>query len=717
MNRFGSLVVWLFGGLVGCLVGAILFTSCSKEPDESDLYTFTGQTIEDFIQADSTLTSYHYILTRVRYDRTFAAYGQYTAFAPSNEAVDEYIDSIYNDTVSALPHNGMTELSLQGLTDSLCLEMVKYHTTAGLHTITDLSTGDAVTTNTLLGRPFTSSVDSLGRTVINSSAVILDRNDNEVTNGLVFRLNKVIPRSSRLLYDDIFNQGDFKIFAEALQRTGLKDSLTKTDRGITYDMKGTNLTNGGDLLYYPTECKYGFTVFAETDKVFKNAGINSFDDLVKYCKEWYGNCAGSDGWYDYAMEKGITISTDDDYTNRFNVVNIFMAYHILRASMAIDKMVYEKKSNNENWNYAFGAEPFDYFETMLPHTLVKIWQPLYHNTGGSQNLWINRYRANNTVTDEVGTMGSEAMHPLKDPGVQIERNAAASLTSYNGYVHRIKSILLYDRHVPKGVLAERLRFDCVAMLDEMMNNGIRGTDINTIGLLNQYGSNGSYIAYPLDYFEHMHSYNTTTHILSCAVGAWRCWESDQLQGWGQFDFAIRIPPVPTGVYELRIDFPAISYGGMMQFYVGTSKKASSMRAMGIPFDLRTNPYLYGYTKSDEEQDWGIESDTKMRNNGYMRAPCSFSRGTLNSITSPVTDPSMITGSTNCRTEGTATESTHYNVMVRRIIGTMQLKQSEEYWIRIKSLINDDPSLKWFLDFIELVPTSVVSSQNYSEDWY
>ena len=40
---------------------AMLLTACNPEPDESDLYTFTGETIESFIKKDSLLTDFNYM--------------------------------------------------------------------------------------------------------------------------------------------------------------------------------------------------------------------------------------------------------------------------------------------------------------------------------------------------------------------------------------------------------------------------------------------------------------------------------------------------------------------------------------------------------------------------------------------------------------------------------------------------------------------------------
>ncbi len=216
----------LFKACIGVFTAAIALSSCNKEPDESNLYTFTGETVETFIQKDSSLTSFNYILSRVGLDRMMASYGQYTCYAPTNEGVALYIDSLYNDSEASIPHNGMTANSLDGLNDSLCVDIAKFHLTNGLYSIIEMG-GSGATINTMLGRPISSKVDSLGRTVLNDVSVIISE-DNEVTNGLVHKISRVVPRSSRLLGDTFDRLEGYTIFSEALHKTGLADSLTRT---------------------------------------------------------------------------------------------------------------------------------------------------------------------------------------------------------------------------------------------------------------------------------------------------------------------------------------------------------------------------------------------------------------------------------------------------------------------------------------------------------
>lgn len=687
------------------IVGLLAAGSCTQKIDESNLYTATGQTIEEFIKSDSTLTSFNYILQRTGYDRMMDSYGQYTCYAPSNDGVAAYIDSLYNDPEATIAHNGMTENSLEGLSDSLCNDIAKYHLANGLYSIIEMG-GSGTTISTMLGRSISTTVDSIGQTVLNGASTIISE-DNEVTNGIVHKCDNVVPKTSRLLPDVLDRLEGYTIFTQALHLTGLDDSLMVSrkehknsageygyDRLTGDDTRDTN----DNTLYSPTECKVAFTIFAESDAVLKANGINSIEDLIAYANNVYGNAAS---WYDYLNETYNSVSTGSDYTNRFNALNMFVAYHILYAGMAQDQMVFEKKAGVSEavskWNYVNGGEPFDYYETMLPHTLLKIWEP-----GGGKTLYINRWVQNNTLTDEVGTTGSEAMHPLRQAGVRITREDISAL---NGYIHPIQGMLVYDSNVPNGVLHERMRFEATTFLYEFENNGFRYMLMDEVSALNGGGS-GARIAFPRDYFDNVKVFDSSTQLRSNVKGDYRAYQADAFQGWGNnYDLAIRLPSVPSGLYEFRLFYSPMSHGGMMQFYYGTSPNVQSMTALDIPLDVRisaSDPRI-GWTAFYEEDDQGIATDEALHNRGYMRAPYSF-RG------HPGSDsygPENTTA--NCRGDGTVT--------LRRILGRINIKQSDEFWFRFKNVINDDSDLKWQLDFVEFVPVSIVDNDQYSEDWY
>ena len=149
--------------------------SCKEDIDESNLYTFKGETIEDFLANRSDqFSNFNYILQRVGLDKRLSGYGTFTCFAPINEAGTAYVDSLYNDmSHEDLPHNGMTGPGLEGLTDSLCNDIAKFHIVDFKeYMAVDMSKNTTITT--MLGRDLSTTTDTIsGNTRVNTDAQII----------------------------------------------------------------------------------------------------------------------------------------------------------------------------------------------------------------------------------------------------------------------------------------------------------------------------------------------------------------------------------------------------------------------------------------------------------------------------------------------------------------------------------------------------------------
>ena len=276
---------------LGVMFGSALgLTSCIKEIDESNLYTFTGQTIEDYLEAnDSLFSDFNVIMERSGYNRQMSSYGQYTCYAPVNSGVRKYIDSLYNDTTDYVEnaagektflHHGMTENSLDGLTDSLCKDIAQYHISAMLNSYIDqLSNVNGASIATILNTPFISKLDNDGVVRFNDVAEVLEF-DKEMTNGYVHVISDVIPRTTQKV-DKVFNRHkEFSIFYDALRLTGLADTLNgPVKKEATYSLDNISGRPGSGMssgrYFVPTECKISYTVFAETNETFARYGISA----------------------------------------------------------------------------------------------------------------------------------------------------------------------------------------------------------------------------------------------------------------------------------------------------------------------------------------------------------------------------------------------------------------------------------------------------------
>lgn len=683
INIFKQYATKVIGFVILILLTVLM--SCKDDIDTSNLYTFTGETVEDFlVNRNEQFSDFNYILQRSGYDRLMSAYGSYTCFAPTNVAVEEYIDSLYDDTENELEHNGMTEKSLEGLTDSLCKDIAEYHLCNDSYEIMDMS-GNGISIPTMLQRNIITSVDTTGNILLNDQAMIIGEN-NEVQNGVVHIINHVIPRSNSLMAGEFAKHSQFSIFNEALVRTGLADSLLETekDRDFVAPL-------AADGYYIPTTCKKGYTLFAETDAVLAAEGINSFEDLVAYANKVYGQSASqtqstTSGWYDYYRDNNINVSTGSDYTSRSNALNMFIAYHILPYSMAKDRIVQEWGVWTGN---GYNGDVYDYYETMLPKTLIKAWK-----VKSLGSIYLNRYQTNNTLTDGAESMGSSSIHELIREGIIV--NTDSVINPLNGYIYPINDVLVYDRTVPRGVLNERMRFDALSFLPELMSNGFRGITIPTATGLNG-GASASRIRFPYNYFDNVKVYNGNNTIIQMNIKAapgYLLYQGDSFQGLGQYDLAIKLPPVPDGLYELRVDISLMDHGSMLQYYLGKSSNREDMEAVDIPLDMRMDgddPRI-GWTDPSTETDKGIATDKSLRNRHFMRGPLSMTKEGINFV------------------------SRFHTYQVRRILTTRNFKQ-QDYWLRLKTVLPDITNGKYQIDFVEFVPVNVYANDTYLEDMY
>ena len=117
------------------LLGLFCLTGCVEEIDTSNRFTFKGETVGSYLEKhDELYGSFNYVLNRSGLLSLLKAYGSYTCFAPTNEAMKRYLieqDSIYK--ASLLPGSrrvvwtGITSPKLEDLTDSMCTVIAKTH--------------------------------------------------------------------------------------------------------------------------------------------------------------------------------------------------------------------------------------------------------------------------------------------------------------------------------------------------------------------------------------------------------------------------------------------------------------------------------------------------------------------------------------------------------------------------------------------------------------
>lgn len=704
------------GGMVaGVAFGALAFTSCSEQIDESNLYTFTGETITDYLRSDSTLSDFAQITDYAGLSDRLSAYGTYTCFAPTNEAVKEYIKELWEDKKSA-NHNGLytgdVENTLDRLwksekRDSLCKDIVEAHLTGLKKTSNDLLAGSDIT---MMGGN-THSPKRVGDDITIDGTTKIINKDHEVENGVVHTIDKLFYRSTNYIIDEMENMGNYSIWCDALKQTGLDEVLKEHIRTNGINWFTIDPETKYPFAEYPTTCKVGFTVFAETDEVLKNSKyhITNWKELAAKANEWYKDCAS---WYSYLEDHPeIKISTGTDYTNQWNTLNMFLRYHILKYSLSMDKLVY-------SYNELEYADVYEYVRTLLPYTMFKLTG--VKENGAVSSIWINRVLNNPTLTSTPGANSKDAYRAANtvkdgDYGIQVAGGSALSRQASNGWIHPINDILCYEEKVPNEVLNERMRFEFMSLFDESMTNQIRGYSYQELS--SRYGRNDRKIGairIPEGFFENMVIYNGESSRVyyltkdeaktgnNGFIKDWDCWldyQGDELFVRGAYDFAIKLPPVPKdGTYELRFGYVITGHRTMVQFSLGHSSDRSKMTTCDIPLDQREGiaSTTIGWTDPDKDGDLGAATDKSMHNRGWMRGPNYFSNYKKGA-------------------EGTARTNISRQPHIRRVVTKQFFKQGEDNWFRCKTAMPENTEAEFELDYIEIVPASVYNHPTLTED--
>lgn len=700
------------GGMMAlAALGVASFTSCSEEIDDSNLYTFTGQTVIDYLRSDSTLSDIAKISDRAGMSDRLSAYGTYTCFAPTNEALKVYIDSLYND-VKSDNHNGlyagevpadsvMNRLWKSEKCDSLCKDIIESHVTGQKKTTNDFLTGADITM--MLGNTHTPKRVNGEITMDGTTHFI--KTDQEVENGIVQVIDRLFYRSTNYIIDEMDAMGCYGLWVEALRKTGIDKILQENIR--TKGISWFNIEPENQYPYadYPTKCKVGFTIFAEPDEVLKKEGINTFADLVERANQEYANCKN---WYSYVEDAGINVSTGNDYTNQWNALNMFIRYHILHYALSTDKLVY-------SYNELKDIDVYEYVRTLLPGTMFKL-TGIKDPGGNVGEIRINRQLNTPTLTSDPGNTNRNGTAYLEanqviDEGILVGNTKINSRQASNGYVHPISGVLAYKETVPNKVLNERLRFEFMSLFDESMTNRYRGyTGADLKSFFGRTDRNITAVRIPEGYFENMVIYNgdaSRVYYLTkdqangnYGYDCWNDYQGDELYCKGAYDFAIKLPPVPKdGTYELRFGYVNNGLRTIVQFYLGHSSDRSTMTPCDIPLDQNVDlkSTTVGWTDPNTDGDNGAAVDKAMHNRGWMRGPNYFSNKKYGE------------GSTaRFKSDG----GQHH---IRRVVTKQYFKQGEENWFRCKTAMPENTEAEFELDYIELVPVNVYNHPSLTED--
>ena len=676
--------------------------ACSDDIDQSNRYTFTGETIADFLQnREETYSSFIHILKKAYLGKSSASnilalmstYGNYTCFAPTNHAIERFLieqDSIYWENVRALEAGEITKKDfndtgihsplLEDLSDSMASEIAKNHLIESSFMTIDLNEGAFPEPN-INDRFMTISwkVDEQDNvySIVNNNAKIIIA-DTKVENGVVQTLDKVLNPSVELLPDLLKSQPEFSIYSEALEITGMADSLRRY-KDDNYKLGGLFEPSlfGSSKVPYPDTRYYKNTLLVLPNKMLEEKfDIKNIDDLIALAEKWYGK-----DYYDVV---------DTDYTSRNNPLNRFISYHIIDRQLQyasgsgtggfiMENYICNYSGFDSEINMPKQHDRYDYFETMMPYTTMKVTRP-FTNAELKSEIVLNYAQSNGKrfYNDEMRNHMNVIVYPLSRVVDEL------GLTDFNqnalnGIIHIIDRPIIYNKAEMQGnILNERMRWDYLSFWPELTNNNVRWRQKSVI----------EQVMIPDGFCERV-KFNTNDGKIAmyCPTGNGPgVYQGDELQIMGNYDFMHRLPHLPEGTYELRYGYMLWNNRGIAQFYVDG-------KVTGIPIDMSTGSYTearIGWEADTGDNEVDTENDKAMRNRGFMKGPASINRFADQSLRD-------------------------YDLAIRVVLTTTHLTENVDHWVRIKNVSSDWTNTALLLDYFEIVPKGVLTDPTNPED--
>ena len=686
-----------------CLLMAV-FVGCTETIDTSARYVFRERTIAGYLDDHSQFSEYVRLLKEQKVSdvsetsvyQLMTAYGYYTCFAPTNEAIQLYLDSLVIKEIipaanwDAFPNERTKDSIRSVIVLNSILDGTKYEKT--YFTAEFPRTNEEFAVNTMADRkisvsyPSKSDPDSL--CIDGICPVSKTNRDIEAINGYIHQVSYVINPSNETLGSTLHKFGsdqkcNLSVMARLVEECGLIDTLSnvKDERYETLYKSGAFPNFKWQLRSFEIEApehrKYGFTLFAETDEFWETEiGKNRQDITKEDIMEW----VAGQGLYPDAVK-------DDDYRNSNNLLNQFVTYHLLPMRIPVDKLAlhYNEKGYNYKMKNASPTIPvWAHYVTMGKRRLLRLWE-----SAESQGVCLNRFpKLNNGRQEDY----HERECTEENQGIHINTDEGSGIIKLiNGIIYPIDKPLAYTDNVRNQLAKVRLRYDAWELQPEAMNNDMRLVPVT---------DRCWYFSSDPDkqYFENLivNSKQTNFMLLSGRDQSWPNYQGDEVLAEGVYDITITLPPVPKyGIYEIRMGVSTYSgTRGICQVYWGSNR--DQLVAQGIPVNMQLGgnsaDNMLGWERDTDDDDYNAEVDKKMRNNGFLKGP------------------EYIVATAGGR------ETNRMNAgATRRIVVREPMSPDVVYYMRFKTVQPDFTTKQLFVDYLEWCPKEVYDNPETPED--
>ncbi len=716
------------------LLVVFVLTGCTEDVDTSARYVFTDKTITQYLESKDYYSEYVNVLGLVPVSdfsnttlrQLLSARGHYTVFAPTNDAIQAYLDTLCAQELITEPSwNGFTsQKDLDSIRRVIVFNSILDSGDQPAFDILDFPDhehefGQANMNDRKL-RVFygTEDPDSIS---INGTVLVNKKNRGiTLTNGYIHQVEGVIAPSNDRLGEFLSQwsrspKSGYSVMAKLVVACGLVDTLNifRDDTWERLYLTGGVLdlpkhTSVGQIGTIPQHRYYGFTLFAETDHFWeetlgKSAAEISVKDVCEYLRQ--------SGLFEHVDG---TIF-DDDYSHQMNYLNQFVTYHLLPQRIGREKLVIHY--NELGYNYTQNSSPTvpicDFYQTMGLPRLLKTYE-----SRESKGIYLNRFpvlrngvgrfsksRENKNDYHESGDffpLSGSAAVSSENQGVKVLTYSEAGTDNSsiaNGIVYPIDHLLVWSENVVNQMANQRIRIDAGCMMPELMNNDVRShRAYYSYGATNCRGIPTNY-----RYIENIEIKDGTLfYYLPGYLSSWHNLQGDEYNIIGRYDFTMKLPPVPrAGQYEIRFGVATGSrVRSMAQVYFGSDP--DMMPAAGIPMDLRlggkekrdgaiTTDSGVGWEEDKDDQEYNDEVAKRMRAKGFMKAPNLW---------------------TNSMGSSTSIRTFHY--MTRRIVVNTFLTPYQNYYIRFKSVL-DYEDREFYMDYFEYVAKEVYDNPEQPED--
>lgn len=506
-----------------------------------------------------------------------------------------------------------------------------------------------------------------------------------------------IGETTRSLSTQLANDPRASIYSAALVATGLDNVLNDSIYDFSYDANTLNYfyyynTIEREVATAPDSKKQSYTLFVTPDEVLNKYGIHSLEDL------YHKACALYDPLY--PEDQNQPWHAFEQLTDERNPLNRYMRYTILNCDVR-DLNRLTGLILNQGVVKTLGIKtdlvnPTDWYQTLLPHTLMKCEQLTVENYVGK------------------GTLGEYYINRRYDKAVQVEGTAISrtlpetTAEAPNGRYFYVDDLVAYTTEVRDVVQNTRIRMDFSTVFPELVSQGIRlngdptqsenSNSFNNLDLTFPYGRN---FYFPKGYLDGL-TLNEVDQTLVYKRPQWSFWnyQGDEFNLFGKYDFEFRLPPVPfSGEWQIRLGLCALLTRGKAKISLNGEEQADT-----IDFTLQLNdksilgvnernfPIMNTYSYFELSEEGKAAEQAALKAKGYYRAPFS-----------------------SYYTDGVQRHEMIDNPMLyRRVIYQGVIEAGRENILRIRN-INNSLNAEFQLDYIELVPKTVYDSAEEPED--